>query len=155
MRVMQFKSRTTSRPREPEVFIQVASVGSYSPSEGGPGRTPSKTSRSVLLSPLLLLPCNRSALHLDKVPPRGAGSTRAAFVAEEMGSPRPRSQTRRVSSFHLDPEASPEKGPTALLQILAWPPVAMESTSSGAGARQASRRFEAAVWPTIPIDWHG
>lgn len=35
VRVMQFKSRTTSRPREPEVFIQVASVGSYSPSEGG------------------------------------------------------------------------------------------------------------------------
>lgn len=35
VRVMQFKSRPTSRPREPEVFIQVASVGSYSPSEGG------------------------------------------------------------------------------------------------------------------------
>lgn len=75
VRVMQFKSRTASRPREPEVFIQVASVGSYSPSEGGPGRTPSKTSRSLLSSPLLLLPCNRSALHLDKVPAEEQGQT--------------------------------------------------------------------------------
>ena len=74
MRVMQFKSRTSSRPRELEVFIQVASVGSYSPSEGGPGRTPSKLA-AVSCRLLLLLPCNRSALHLDSVPTEEQGQT--------------------------------------------------------------------------------